>query len=91
VTEHPVDFRLVHNSFATMFWRSSILDETVEWLRTHVYDIVEFDAGSWKTACQMFEDVAEGSGSRTGAVALRVRETRSAWPGQEVRSHGRVR
>jgi hypothetical protein len=59
-TEHPVDFRLVHNTFVTMFWRSSILDETVEWLRSHGYDVVDFDAGSWTTARQMFEDLAQG-------------------------------
>jgi hypothetical protein len=31
-TTHPIDFRLVHNTFVTMFWRSSLLDETVDWL-----------------------------------------------------------
>jgi RNAse (barnase) inhibitor barstar len=59
-TTHPVDFRLVHNTFVTMFWRSSLLDETVDWLRSHAYDVVELDAGSWVSAADMFTDVADG-------------------------------
>jgi hypothetical protein len=55
-----VDFRLVHNTFVTMFWRSSLLDETVAWLRSHGYEVVEFDASSWTTALDMFDDVADG-------------------------------
>jgi hypothetical protein len=46
-TTHPVDFRLVQNTFVTMFGRSSLLDETIEWMRSHAYDVVEFDAASW--------------------------------------------
>jgi Barstar (barnase inhibitor) len=57
---HPVDFRLVHNTFVTMYWRSSLLDETIEWLRSHGYDVVEFDAASWASAAEMFDDVAAG-------------------------------
>ena len=57
-TTHPVDFRLVHNTFVTMFWRSSLLDETVGWLRSHAYRVVEFDAGSWSSDADMYDDVA---------------------------------
>jgi RNAse (barnase) inhibitor barstar len=57
-TTHPVDFRLVHNTFVTMFWRSSLLDETVGWLRSHSYRVVEFDAGSWSSSAEMYDDVA---------------------------------
>lgn len=57
-TTHPVDFRLVHNTFVTMFWRSSLLDETVGWLRSHAYDVVEFDAGSWASEADMYDDLA---------------------------------
>lgn len=59
-TTHPVDFRLVHNPFVTMYWRSSLLDETIEWLRSHGYDMVQFDAASWASAAEMFDDVAAG-------------------------------
>ena len=61
-TTHPVDFRLVHNAFVTLFWRSALLDRTIEWLRTHSYDVVEFQAGSWASAADMFDDVAGGLG-----------------------------
>lgn len=58
-TSHPLDYRLVHNTFVTMFWRASILHQTVEWLVGHGYDVVTFDAGSWRSASDMFEDVAQ--------------------------------
>jgi RNAse (barnase) inhibitor barstar len=57
---HPVDFRLVHNTFVTMFWRSSLLDETIDWLRSHAYDVVEFDTGSWVSDADMYDAVALG-------------------------------
>jgi RNAse (barnase) inhibitor barstar len=57
-TTHPVDFRLVRNTFVTMFWRSSLLDETVGWLQSHAYRVVEFDAGSWSSDADMYDDVA---------------------------------
>jgi hypothetical protein len=59
-TTHPVDFRLVHNTFVTMFWRSSLLDETVDWLGSHGYHVVEFDAGSWDSDADMYDGVALG-------------------------------
>ena len=43
-----------------MFWRSSLLDETVGWLRSHAYDVVEFDAGSWASDTDMYDVVALG-------------------------------
>jgi RNAse (barnase) inhibitor barstar len=54
----PVDFRLVQNSFVTMFRRSALLEDTVSWLRSHAYRVVEFDAGSWSTDTDMHDDVA---------------------------------
>jgi RNAse (barnase) inhibitor barstar len=59
-TTHPVDFRLVRDAFGTMFWRSSLLDETIRWLKSHADDVVEFDAGSWASDADMYEDVAIG-------------------------------
>lgn len=55
---HSVDFRLVHNTFVTMFWRSSLLNETVVWLQSHAYRVVEFDASSWSSEADMYDDVA---------------------------------
>src|SRR5690242_16474320 len=54
-----LDYRLVHNTFVTMFWRKFILDDAVRWLTKHDYDVVTLDAGSWNSAPDMFRDVAE--------------------------------
>lgn len=59
-TSHPVDFRLVHNTFVTMFWQMAVLDQAVEWLVQNDYDVVTFDAGGWGSSSDMFDDVAEG-------------------------------
>jgi hypothetical protein len=59
-TSHALDFRLVQNTFVTMFWRASLLDETVGWLREHAYRVVEFDAGSWSSEADMYNDIALG-------------------------------
>jgi hypothetical protein len=61
-TTHPVDFRLVQNTFVTLFWQSALLDETIEWLRSHAYDVVKFDTASWTSAAEMLDDVAAGLG-----------------------------
>jgi hypothetical protein len=57
-TTNALDFRLAHNTFITMFWRSSVLEETIDWLRSHAYDVVECDAGSWGSAAGMYDDIA---------------------------------
>ena len=59
-TAQSVDFRLVQDSFVTMFWRPSLLDETVDWLQAHAYEVVQFDAGSWTSDADMYGDVALG-------------------------------
>lgn len=59
-TTHPLDFRLVQNTFVTMFWKPSMLEETLDWLRSHAYSVAEFDAGSWASLDDMFTDVAAG-------------------------------
>ena len=59
-TTQPVDYRLAQNTFVTMFWSSQLLDETVEWLRSHGYDVVEFDAGAWESDADMYDDVSSG-------------------------------
>lgn len=39
-------FRLVSNTFVTMFWRADLLIETLSWLTQHGYEVIEVDAGS---------------------------------------------
>lgn len=57
-TTHPVDFRLVHNAFVTLYWQLSVLAETVGWLKVHGYDVVEFDASTWVSDADMYDDFA---------------------------------
>ncbi len=56
---HPVDYRLVQSSFVSRFQRAPILDETVEWLRHHEYDVVEFDATTWGSVVDLLDDFAD--------------------------------
>ncbi|MDO7869561.1 barstar family protein [Nocardioides jiangxiensis] len=56
--EHPVDFRLAMNGPVTMFWRWSVLSETIDWLRLNAYRVVELHADSWSSAGDMFNDAA---------------------------------
>lgn len=53
-----VDYRLVHNTFVTLFWQRSLLDDTARWLADHEYDVVLLDAGPWAAAQDMFGAVA---------------------------------
>ncbi|MFC7725436.1 hypothetical protein ACFQW6_09975 [Nocardioides sp. GCM10028917] len=48
-TTHPVDFRLVRDTFVIMFWQSSLLDETVGWLQSHAYHGAHDPAGVHST------------------------------------------
>lgn len=95
-TTHPVDFRLVHNTYVTMFWRSSLLDQTVDWLRTHAYDVVEFDAGSWASTADMLTDVAGGLdfpdyfGRNLDALNDCMRDVASAYYGWHADATGLV-
>src|ERR1700753_4040433 len=58
-TMHPMDFRLVQNTFVTLYCRASVLAKTVGWLRSHGDEIAEFDAGAWTSAARMLDDLAE--------------------------------
>lgn len=56
-TSHPVDFRLVHNSSVTMFWNVDLLEQSVQWLREHNYDVTVVDASGWTAAADMLHDI----------------------------------
>ncbi|MDQ4213964.1 barstar family protein [Microbacterium sp. ASV81] len=61
-TTHPMDFRLVRDGFVTMFWQSSLLDDSLDGLRSRAYQVVEFDARAWSSDAEMCEDVASQFG-----------------------------
>jgi hypothetical protein len=54
-----VDYQMVHSSFVTLFWRKSILEETLGWLTQHGYDVVIVDTRSWTSTDNMFDAVAQ--------------------------------
>lgn len=56
--ENPVDFRLVTNGPVTMFRRSSVLSETIDWLRSNAYRVVDLSADSWSANSDMYNDTA---------------------------------
>ncbi|MGH8828759.1 MAG: barstar family protein [Jiangellaceae bacterium] len=59
---NAVDYRLVHNTFFSMFWASAILDDTVNWLVEAGYNVADLDAEAWRSAGDMFEAVASALG-----------------------------
>lgn len=50
--------RLMSDTFVTLFWRRSLLEETTEWLRDHDYRIVTLAAGNWSAEDSLHHDVA---------------------------------
>jgi len=55
---HPVDFRLVSNTFVSMFFSESVLDATLDWLSSHDYDIRTAETSSWADEGDMHRDLA---------------------------------
>jgi hypothetical protein len=51
-----VDFRLMANTFVSLFWRTSLLDETIDWLNAHSY--LCLDASRWATEEDLHRDLA---------------------------------
>ena len=51
-------FRLIHNTFVTMFWRSDLLAETLDWLAEHGYQVVDVDAGDCVDTVSLLDRLA---------------------------------
>jgi hypothetical protein len=58
VDARRLDFRLMFNSFVTLFWREHLLTEATEWMRTHGYTVKSLDAGGWNTDEDLHRDIA---------------------------------
>ena len=58
VISHGTDFRLVHNSFVTLFWSTAVLDATTTDLRSLGYDVIQIDTAGWASAADMHADLA---------------------------------
>ncbi|MEV3993608.1 barstar family protein [Streptomyces sp. NPDC049837] len=47
--EADLDFRLVQNTFVTLFWRRNLLEECTAWLDGHGYQVTSLDATAWSS------------------------------------------
>ena len=57
-----VAFRLMSNSFVTLFWRSSVLQDTIQWLSHHGYQVIQLTASAWHTDADLHRDMAAALG-----------------------------
>lgn len=55
---HPVDYRLMANSFVTLFWRTDGLERTAESLVAMSYDVVRVNATPWLSEEDLHRDIA---------------------------------
>jgi Barstar (barnase inhibitor) len=55
---NDVAFRLVADTFVTLFWRSAVLAEQIGWLRAHGYQVVALDASGWTTEADLHQALA---------------------------------
>src|SRR5262245_14434929 len=55
-------FRLLSNSAVTLFWRATVLEDTVGVLRARGYQIISMDASGWTADERMHDDVAAALG-----------------------------
>ncbi|SDD26961.1 barstar family protein [Nocardioides lianchengensis] len=53
------DLRLVQDCFVTLFWQTSVLDETVRWLSDEGYHCVTLAAARWGSESEMHSTLAE--------------------------------
>lgn len=55
---HDLGYRLVQNSFVTMFRGDESLHDATGWLAEHGYQLVTLDAGGWSDHATMHRDLA---------------------------------
>ncbi|WP_051717429.1 barstar family protein [Streptomyces sp. NRRL F-5727] len=52
-----LDLRLVQNTFVTLFWRRSLLEESTTWLDEHGYQITSLDAAAWSSEGELLRGI----------------------------------
>jgi hypothetical protein len=55
---HPADYRLMKNTFVTLFWRTDLLQRSTDQLAALGYHIVRLDASAWTTEQDLHCDMA---------------------------------
>jgi RNAse (barnase) inhibitor barstar len=54
-----LDFKLLQNSFVTLYFRQQFLSEDINALKKLGYEAIEFDASLWKSECDFFDVVSQ--------------------------------
>ncbi|MEV5576382.1 barstar family protein [Spirillospora sp. NPDC052269] len=54
-----VAFRLMAASFVRLFWRQALLEEAIDWLLDHGYQVVRLDASAWEREQDMHMAIAK--------------------------------
>jgi len=55
---HPFDYRLVQNTFVSMFSSPAVLREATDWLAEHGYHVVTLNAATWAGTDDMHRKLA---------------------------------
>ncbi|MGC0422719.1 barstar family protein [Embleya sp. AB8] len=55
--ERDLDFRLMANTFITLFRRRNLLDDSTAWLDEHGYHVATLDAAVWTSKEDLLKDV----------------------------------
>ncbi|MFF5243837.1 barstar family protein [Streptosporangium sp. NPDC000095] len=59
---HHLDYRLMAGSPVTLFWHQAILNEAIDWLVAHGYQVVRLDASGWLEEGDLHRDFASALG-----------------------------
>jgi RNAse (barnase) inhibitor barstar len=55
-----LDYSLLQNSFAVLYFRAQVLAEDIAGLKKLGYSVIEFDSSSWKSESDFYEAIAAG-------------------------------
>ena len=55
---HPLDLRLVQDTYVTMFWKAAVLRDVTTWLAEASYTVVTVDASEWRDPDGMHRGLA---------------------------------
>jgi hypothetical protein len=56
---HDLAYRLMVNTFVTLYWRRALLEDTTAWLTAHDYQVVQLDASTWTGDHDLHRELAQ--------------------------------
>lgn len=54
-----LDWQILQNGWASLYWQLSILDKDLDWLKKEKYNIVDFDCAKWTDTNQIHKDLKQ--------------------------------